>query len=225
MRTDRPLLRRWTALAAAVLLLGGCNTARLAVSEGLGDGQASAVGGAIGGLAGLPFASAYVRSGRAYEGFVVLGDVDARGVQTWYGKDGLLLQLDGAHVVRSRGLPVDIAETHAAAAALTYDCGDGLEYQAGPALHYARLGHTTDFIAEIRESLSCRIEPLATPAYAGDALRIDELYRIAPHPRTQLRSVWLHPRTRELLRLEYAEHPLAPEISILWVKPVAVGSR
>lgn len=224
MRIDRARWHVAAALLAAVAVLSGCNTATTLVKRSIGaDAEQATIGRAVAGLADLPFASARVSSGRAFDGFVVLGSVDGRGVQTWYGREGMYLQMRGDRVIHSRGLPVDIAEYHDAEAVLTYDCGNGVEYVAQPGLFYMRLRESTEFIAAMRESLTCRVEALITPAYGGDALRIDESYRVEPHPRLQRRTVWLHPQTRQVLRLEYGEHPLAPELSIVWIRVPETG--
>lgn len=228
MTTDPALRRRAVLRAVAILgaaLLAACNTVTTLVKERVTEGdQGSPMVRAVTGLGDLPFASAYVRSGDRFEGLVILGSIDASGVQTWYGREGFALQLQGDRVIYSRGLPVDVLETYPAALAFAeqeYDCGGDVRYSEPPALFYTRLRNETGFLAELRQALRCRIEPIVTPGFAGDALRIDETYQFLPHPKTQRRTRWLHPQTRQLLRLEYAAHPLAPEVTISWLKPAA----
>ncbi|MEQ1438351.1 hypothetical protein AAG565_03210 [Fontimonas sp. SYSU GA230001] len=213
------------ACIAVAGLLAACNTVNTLVEERAGGEQAGTpMTRAITGLADLPFASAYVRSGDRFEGLLILGSIDAGGAQTWYGRDGLVLQLDGDRVTYSRGLPVDVLETYPAdvgGVEPTQDCGDGVSHTEPPSLFYTRLRGAVDYLAEQRIDLRCRIEALVTPAYGGAAIRIDETYRVLPYRHTQRRSLWLHPQTRQLLRLEYGPHPAAPELSIVWIKPPA----
>ncbi|MFA5940150.1 MAG: hypothetical protein WC809_12405 [Sinimarinibacterium sp.] len=228
MTTDPARQRRAVLRALAIVataLLAACNTVTTLVKERMTEGdQGSPMVRAVTGLGDLPFASAYVRSGDRFEGLVILGSIDAGAVQNWYGREGFMLQIKGDRLTYSRGLPVDVLETYPAALAFAeqeYDCGDGIRYAEPPALFYTRLRNETGFLAELRQDLSCRIEPIVTPGYAGDALRVDESYLFLPHPQPQRRTRWLHPQTRQLLRLEYAEHPLAPEVTISWLKPAA----
>lgn len=221
----RVLARTVLVLSAAVLT--ACNTVTTVVKERLSsEGPASPIGRAIAGLGDLPFASAYVRVGDRFETLVVLGSIDASGVQTWYGRQGVELQLQGDRVIYSRGLPVDVLETYPASPAfaqIDYDCVGGPPYAAAEAaLYYTRIAGSVEFTAEVRRALACRFESIVTPGYSGEALRVDEVYELPPHPRPQRRTKWLHPQTRQLLRLEYAEHPVAPQFTIAWLKPAAV---
>jgi len=223
MRTEiRALLRAAMLLAAAAG--AACSTGKALWREvGAGDDE-SPLAGAVERLGGMPFAMAYVRAGDQYEALVLLGSIDADAVQTWYGREGLAIQLQRGRLIYSRGLPLDIAESYAAAPAVDEErlyCGRGIELTVVPELYYSRLRDRHEFQAELRQNIGCSVEEIVTPAYAGETLRVEERYLLPPHPRPQRRTRWLHPQTGQLLRLEYAEHPAYPALTIVWLKAAA----
>lgn len=171
----------------------------------------------------LPYASMLLRVGERFQALLLLGHVADDGLQTWYGVDGLVLQLRDGHVIHSRGLPVDIFESHAAGAADAgfVDCGDDIRAALPDGLHYTRLRDQQIYFAELRESVRCTREAIITPGYAGPALRIEEQIALLPGRRPQLRTRWLAEGSGQLLRVEYGKHPWYPEIGIYLIKPVA----
>ncbi len=210
------------AMAAGVSACGTTAAVYDAVSQG--DQAPSELSKPIVYAGQLPYASAYVRSGTDFQGLMVLGIVSPTGVQTWYGRDGLAVQIDAGRMIYSRGLPLDILDSYSAAAvpadASTIDCGDGQTTAVTPALYYTRMRESDTYLAEVRDEIRCSRENIVTPGYSGPALRIDERYVFPPHPKPQRRSRWLIEATGQLLRIEYDKHPLYPEIGIYLLKPV-----
>lgn len=214
-------------LRAAALLLAGvlaaCGTVQTAREALPGRTAASPLSGPMAGLTRLPYASMYLRVGGYFHALLLLGHVAADGTQTWYGVDGLALQLRDGQVIHTRGLPVDILDSHAAGpvAAPAIDCGEALAVVAPEPLYYTQLRDRPGHFTELRESIDCRREAIVTPAYTGPALRIDERVALLPGRRVQLRSRWFVEATGQLLRIEYGEHPWYPQIALYLIKPVA----
>jgi hypothetical protein len=172
----------------------------------------------------LPYASMLLRVGERFQALLLLGHVADDGLQTWYGVDGMVLQLQDGQVIHSRGLPVDIFESHAAGAADAgfVDCGEDIRAALPDGLHYTRLRDQQTYFAELRESVRCAREAIVTPGYSGPALRIEERVALLPGRQPQLRTRWLAAGSGQLLRVEYGDHPWYPEIGIYLIKPVAL---
>ena len=215
--------RRLAAILALSLALGGCSAAQTLRGVLPGTGEASPLSRPAAGLVRLPYALAFLRVGDHFQALLLLGHVSDDGIQTWYGIDGLALQLQDQRVIYSRGLPVDIFESHAAGALRDepLDCGQGQRIVLPEWLHYTRLREQAGFFTEQRESIRCTRENIVTPGYEGVALRVEEQVALLPHPRPQTRTRWLAEGTGQLLRLEYGEHPWYPEIALYLIKPVA----
>ncbi len=208
----------------ALGLVASACSAPQALREALPGGTAaSPLSGPMAELERLPYASMLLRAGDRFQALLLLGHVSDDGIQTWYGVDGMVLQLQDGRVIHSRGLPVDILESHAAGMpnAEPVDCGDGESVIVAERLHYTRLREQQTYFTELRESVACTRETLVTPGYSGGVLRIDEQVALLPHRRRQSRTQWRAEGTGQLLRLEYGEHPEYPEIGIYLIKPVA----
>jgi hypothetical protein len=205
------------------LMLGACSATQQLREALPGTTPPSPLGGPMAGLQRLPYASMLLRAGARFEALLLLGHVADDGVQTWYGVDGLVLQLHEGQVIHSRGLPVDIFESHAAGAAAAgfVDCGGDIRAALADGLRYTRLRNEPTYFAELRESVGCSREAIVTPGYSGPALRIDEWVALLPGRRPQLRTRWLAADSGQLLRMEYGDHPWYPQIGIVMIKPVA----
>ncbi|MEC9362803.1 MAG: YjbF family lipoprotein [Pseudomonadota bacterium] len=218
--------RRWALWATGMVLavaLAGCSAAQSIRQALPGVQQASPLGGPMATLEDLPYASMFLRVGDRFQALLLLGHVAGDGTQTWYGVDGLALQLRDQRVIYSRGLPVDLFESHAAGSRVEtpVDCGGDQSVAVPERLHYSRLREQQRFFTEVRESVVCTREAIVTPGYSGMALRIDERVALLPDPRRQTRTRWLAEETGQLLRLEYGEHPWYPQIALYLIKPVA----
>ncbi|QHS10534.1 YjbF family lipoprotein [Sinimarinibacterium sp. NLF-5-8] len=228
----RSLLNVWhvvmrSAILLPVLLLGACNTGRVAYQGLTQGGQLpSELGRPLMTLSQLPYASAYLRVGAQFQAFAVLAMVSDDGVQTWYGKNGLTLQISQDQLLYTHGLPRDVAESFAGAprrADDSVDCGDGVRVPLTAALSYVRLRDDPVYLQTTRLRARCTRAQLVTPGYSGPVLRITEDYVFPPHPQPQVRTRWLIESTRQLLRLEYAEHPFYPALELYLIKPVDAG--
>ncbi|MES0875172.1 YjbF family lipoprotein [Sinimarinibacterium thermocellulolyticum] len=219
MKTDR--LRSLVVLLAG--MIAACGTVQRVRDALPGGDAASGLAGPIAELARLPYASMYVRVGSRFHALMLLGHVAVDGTQTWYGMDGLALQLKNDHVIYTRGLPTDIFESHAAGMPMdgNLDCGDGVSVTALEWLYYTRLRDQQSDVAEVTESVRCVRETIVTLGYSGPALRIEERVALLPDRRRQVRTRWLVEGTGQLLRLEYGDHPWYPEIGLYLIKPVA----
>ncbi|WP_370307140.1 YjbF family lipoprotein [Sinimarinibacterium flocculans] len=224
MRTDSCSVRRM--LVAALLLpamaLGGCSTSRALRGALPGSEAPSVLGGVLPRMERLPYASMLLRANDRFEALLLLGHVGADGVQTWYGIDGLVVQLRDGRVIHTRGLLVDVHDSHAAGVLreMPEDCG-AAGAQVSEWLHYTRLREHKDYFAEQRESIHCTRETVVTPAYSGPALRVEERIALHPHRERQARTRWFAEGSGQLLRLEYGEHPWYPQIALYLIKPVA----
>lgn len=216
-------LSRLAGLIAVGIVGAACSTPQALRQVLPGADEVSPLGGPMAELGRLPYASMLLRAGERFEALLLLGHVAADGTQTWYGMAGLALQLRDGRVIYSRGLPVDIFESHAAGAPNDepVDCGDGSSVTVPDRLHYTRLREQPEFFTEMRESLVCTREAIVTPGYSGTALRIEERVALWPDPRRQTRVRWFAEGTGQLLRAEYGEHPWYPQIALYLIKPVA----
>jgi hypothetical protein len=216
---------RWRvagALALAVVV-AACSAPRVLRDALPGESAASPLGGPMVELGRLPYASMLLKVGKRFQALLLLGHVGDDGTQTWYGVDGLVLQLQDGRVIHTRGLPVDIFDSHAAGEPITepLHCGEGRNVAVPERLHYTRLREQQTYFTELREEIRCTREAIVTPGYSGMALRVDERVALLPHRRRQTRTSWLAEDTGQLLRLEYGDHPWYPQIGIYLIKPVA----
>lgn len=168
----------------------------------------------------LAFASARVRSDDNFDGMLILGIVGDDGLQTWYGKNELVVQIDHGRLVHSRSLPIDVVDSFAASndSPTLIECGPGRAYASSGGLFYTRLRGHKDYVVEMRRSIRCSVEEIVTPAYAGIVLKIESSFQIGPHPKQQVRTIWINPYNGAWVKLAYGEHPLYPSLSIVSIK-------
>jgi hypothetical protein len=224
LKTDRlRSLLRVTGVAALTAVIAACSTPQALRQALPGADDVSPLGGPMAGLERLPYASMLLRVGDRFQALLLLGHVNDDGVQTWYGIDGLALQLQDDRVIHSRGLPLDILDSHAAGqlAEQPVDCGADRSIPVPERLFYTRFRDQTSYFTELSESVTCTREAIVTPGYSGPALRIEERVALLPHPRRQTRTRWLAEDSGQLLRVEYGDHPWYPEIALYLIRPVA----
>jgi hypothetical protein len=224
LRTES-LRSRWrvAGVLALAMVVAACSAPQVLRDALPGESAASPLGGPMVELERLPYASMLLSVGKRFQALLLLGHVGDDGTQTWYGVDGLVLQLQDGRVIHTRGLPVDIFDSHAAGEPLAepLDCGEDRSVAVPERLHYTRLREQQTYFTELREAIRCTREAIVTPGYSGMALRIDERVALLPHRRRQTRTSWLAEDTGQLLRLEYGKHPWYPQIGIYLIKPVA----
>src|SRR5690606_10916984 len=139
------------------MLASACSTQQALREVVPGSDRTSSLGGAMATFERLPYASMLLRIGNRFQALLLLGHVGADGVQTWYGADGLAVRLRDGRQIYSRGLPVDIFESHVAGTPNdeVVDCGDGSSVTVRERLHYARLREQQSYFTELSESVRC----------------------------------------------------------------------
>lgn len=216
-----PLIR--SASATAMLLLAGCSSDQnpwrdyfQVIRQGLAGGSASSITRSQ--AAAIPYASLGYRIDGSKEALLVLA-TDTNGDQLWTASSHVVLSMRGGRIVRSVGLPHDLAATAAQAGDTLPPLSDALR---GP----YRSSRTVDLpdIGAYGVALNCLTSARGpqTISIIGTAIRtirIDETCRSGRPRWTFTNNYWLDAETGFVWHSVQQIHPSGTTIQVEIFRP------